>query len=366
MIDWSKYGLRELPFAQTKVINVNVRDERLNGKLFCEDVVKESMTKLRQLVDSQLPMIYVSSSGEVLGTGKSTVLAATYWELKEAGQAAVWIQTTGFLSTTAMIAQLYDNLIADGYILKLKKKLDANFDAAKVGELLGKSLITVQPGLRNAVYKVLNSEDEDAARTFANIRRSTWVYGGIDVLGAILMLMESIKVSRFYFFIDQFEEYVLHTPSAKLANDINDLLRACNERATILVTMHPDAEAPYIEAGGSYVQSLAPINVNTKVDIPPLDENKALVLAKFYLSSFRTKDFNGTSIYPFQGDVIRYLAYKTKWNTRDFLTAFRNALMQGAHVGYPEINGRFISDKTNHQQVLGVATNEWQKFTKQS
>lgn len=362
MFDWSKYRLKDRPFVVTPKIQIDAKDKRTNGKLFCKDVMKEEHERLLDLATSRTNVIYVSSDESVLGVGKSALMAYAYWKLKQRKEDVIWIEATGGISMSPTLGRIVDAMILEGHISKIKRAIDVTkSEAIKVA--LKNSIISPSPTLIRALKKILSMPDEDIAYKYANIRRSILIYSTTEVFRYLLALFEAVGVGYFYFFIDQFEEYIMaHSGKSglrKLGDEVNDLLRNCAERACLVLSVHPNAETVLDSAAGSFITTFAPLK-NSLIVVHRLTPEECKRITQYYLDEFR-EDSKGDP-FPFEESVIRYLSYKASYNVRDLIKLLRNALIEGAKKGFPPIDNKFISNERNHFRVLGNVENEWKDF----
>ena len=150
-----------------------------------------------------------------------------------------------------------------------------------------------------------------------------------------------------------------------MANDFNDLLKAIQNRATLVVSLHPEAEKVLMGAAGEYIQTLAPINEETMIVVKPLTPDDAVKLTLFYLNKYRRfKNEKKQGLYPFSESVLKYLCIKTNGTPRKFITALYDALMLGTRQNWVLIDEKFISNENNHRKILPGASNDWERFQK--
>lgn len=365
--EWSRYDLEDNPFLLRPAINVWALDKRLNGRLFCEEIVSDQMKKLMSLITRELNVVYVNSPLSVLGTGKSAVMAAAHWRLMDKERTVIWVEATGGVSTSPTLGRIVDSMVGQGIFDDMYRVIgEITYD--RIRGMLSDFYRNPSPALTQALVKVFRTPPGETAKKFANIRRSILISSAIELFGYLISLMTACGLTRPVIFIDQFEEYVrAHRGSwqlGRLGNDINDLLRAIQNRATLVVSLHPEAEKVLMTAAGSWVRTFAPISVETMVTIEPMTPKDAVKLASFYLSEYRKEGSDKPVIYPFTEDVLKYISLKTNQNPRSFITALHNALVEGALQYYVDIDAKFVSNEDNHSKVLLGASNEWNKFEK--
>lgn len=361
--DWKEYNLTDNPFLFRPSINITAADRRLNGKLFCKSIVDREFKKLKRLIERDIYAIYVNSQESVLGTGKSALMAAVYWEIQNS-KTAIWVESTAGYSASSILGRVVDSMVADGMFDEMLDFIgDVTFNRIK--ELLSTHYSKPSPIMINALLTIFSVETWEAPKKFANIRRSVLISSAIELFGYLLSLMMVCGYTKPIIFIDQFEEYVLaHRGPArlqKLGNEINDLLRAIQHKGILIFSLHPNAELILMSAAGEWVRTFAPITTQTMVNLRPMTENEAIELAAYYLNDYRIDKKMRDKIYPFSKNVLKYLINKTKF-TRSYLTALHNSLVEGALNGYLKINEDFLSNDENHDNILLDASNTWVEF----
>lgn len=360
-----KYDLDENPFVDLPIINIWATDRRFNGRLFCDGIVKDQYNKLLSLIQMEVPAAYVNSTASVLGTGKSALMAAVHWKLFDEGKNVIWVESTGGLSSAPTLGRVIDSIVAQGIYDKMKSKIgDVNYERIK--GMLSSYYSPPSPTLTSALMKVMSTETEETAKKFANIRRSILISSAVELFGYFISLMMACGFSRPIIFVDQFEEFVQSHRGASqlriLGDDLNDLFRTLQNRATLIFSLHPEAEYVLMSAAGKYVQTFAPINSETTVIIPQMKPDDGVKLASFYLSEYRKKGSQKPAIYPFSGDFLKYVCIKSFGSPRSFLRTLHYAILEGAVQDYRLLDSGFLSDPVNHARILPGLPSEWEKF----
>jgi uncharacterized protein YneF (UPF0154 family) len=361
------YDLSDNPFIQTPAISMWAVDKRLNGKLFCEEIVQEQLNKLMRLIRRQTKVVYVNSSVSVLGTGKSALMASAYWKLIDQGQNTIWTEATGGLSSSPTLGRIVDAMVAQGIFETMLNKI-GEVTESRIKQMLQPMYNRPSPTSISALVNILNMSPGETAKKFANIRRSILISTSMELFGYLVSLMEACGFSRPIIFIDQFEEFVqAHRGASQMAvlgNDMNDLLRALQNKATLVLSLHPEAENVLMSAAQSYIKTFAPITSETMVTVPPMKPKEGVKLAEVYLSAYRIKGSKRPNLYPFTEDVLEYICWKTRGTPRQFLSALYEAILEGAEQNYQTIDEKFITNPSNHAKVLSDAPLEWNKFHK--
>ncbi|MCK4477386.1 hypothetical protein KAU88_02520 [Candidatus Bathyarchaeota archaeon] len=363
--DWRRYDLKDNPFTDQAFINIWANDRRLNGRLFCEEIVTKEMGKLMSLIVRKPNLIFVYSPRVVKGTGKSALMAAAYWKLYDAKQNVVWAEATGGYSTSPTLGRIIDSMVAEGVFDNMKEAI-GEISYSRIRDMLKASYRIPLPSLVGALVRILEMGPEDTAKKFANIRRSIRVSSATEVFGYVVALMEACKLGRLIVFIDQFEEFVRshrgYAALDRLGNDINDLFRATLGRASLVVSMHPEAFEIFGKAASEYIPEIVQIGEERTVTLGPFESDDAIRLAAYYLGKYKIEGSEKPELYPFEESVLRYIHLKTQKNPRPFIISLHNALIEGAMEEHVSIDENFIKDTTNHQRVLIGAENEWQEF----
>lgn len=361
--DLSKYYLKDNPFLTSPIINVLSKDKRINGRLFCKEIESSEFSKLMALIAEEYNMIFVYSPSSVLGTGKSALMAAAYWDLHDRHENPIWAEATGGVATSPTLGRVIDSMLVEGVVDRIKKKI-GEFSYTKIFHLLNEQFRPI-PGLVGALAKVLQTTPDETAKKFTNIRRSLLTFSATDVFGYLTALMLAAGLKRPVIFIDQFEEFVrTHHGYAmldRLGNEINDLLRATQNRTTLVVSLHPEAESILSTAASKYIEELAPLNDQTMVRLRPLEPLASIKLAECYLSEYRIEKSEQPPTYPFNEDVLKYTCLEVHKRPRAFIIALHYALLQGADAGFPEITPDFISNEQIHMKIFGKPS-EWKKY----
>jgi len=362
-IEWPKYDLKDNPFLTSPIINVLSNDKRINGQLFCKEIVSDQFNRLMELIAEEHNMVFVYSPVSVLGTGKSALMAAAYWELRQRKENVIWAEATGGIATSPTLGRIVDSMLVEGVIDRVKEKIgDISYE--KIFRMLSPHFRPI-PGLVGALVRILQTTPDETAKKFVNIRRSILTFSSTEVFGYLTALMMECGLRRSTIFVDQFEEFVTtHYGYAllnRLGNDINDLLRATQNRVTLVVSLHPEAEKVLMTAASRYIQELAPINDQTLIKLPPFESNDSVDLASYYLKEYRIEGSRRPQIYPFEEDVLRYTCVEVHKRIRAFLKALHYALEQGAKHDFIEIDEEFISDEDNHRKIFGTPS-DWKKF----
>lgn len=362
MIDWSRYSLRDIPFLAIPAIKIDSPDIRANGRLYYKDVAREQLETIKKMILSDyFPAVFLRTRETVLGNGKSAFLAAAYWDLHDQDKNLLWCTATFNPRMRDLLSRILDSMVMQGKLSKLRQSLKP-ISRRTIEEALEKRGQKLGPSTLYAILQLLLAEEHKLTYVYSNIRRRIPVQLHTDLFGAFLNLFYAIGESRFTVFIDQFEEYVRSHETMgerlRLAHDINDLQRSIGESTTLVVSLHPRAEA-ILTTSAPESETFTRIETSS-VELPPFDENSLVKMVEFYFNAFRPNNYGGAPLHPFEEKVIRYSAHRTSMNARDLILALRAGLIHCSFGECNKINGEFLSKY--HQKMFGGLENEWQNF----
>ena len=297
-----KFGLSEQPFVDVSVIDVSKSDKRVNGSLYAEKAAHKKLDRLLQRIEDEETVTYVSSGDVELGSGKSALMAATFWRLKQSKEVIpLWARATGSIAAGPTVGRIIDSMITDGYTEELRKKL-GSFTFAKVSNLLSKYYNPPSTQISGKLAEILELPGTQVIQKITNVKRSLLTYSAVDFFGYFLGLFLAAGFPRFVIFVDQFEEYVqAHTTSAalqRLGDDFRDLIEGAAMKTSLVFSLHSRAEEILGNLG--YASRVGAINQESKIAIDPLSPEDGVELAEVYLNAFRVPNFKGSSRFPFE------------------------------------------------------------------
>jgi len=186
----------------------------------------------------------------------------------------------------------------------------------------------------------------------------------------ILEITSSAGFTRHYFFLDQMEDTIMATPTSRMgefSQGMRRVLEASVNKATIVVTLHPDSELKLNTSAAQHLQNLAPLDEKHTVDLTTLDRRseKAVSLAAEYMKHFRQGD-PPTPTYPLDPEAIRYLCYLKDGNIRLILQQLHQCLKLGVTDGHPVIDLDYILQ--HHGETMGSELNlaKYEEFKESS
>jgi len=362
LIDWKQYGLTNIPFLAIPAINIDSVDIRANGRLFCKEIAERPLEKMKQLILSEsFPMIFLRTESEVLGNGKSALLAAAYWDLRDQGKNLLWSTATPDPKIRDLLSRILDSIVKEEKLKALREKLDP-ISSTKIQNILAAKTEKLGSSAIYAMLQLLSAKEYELTYVYSNIRRRIPVQSHADLFGAFLNLFYAIDEPRFTVFVDQFEIYVrchrTASEQASLSEDLNLLHRAIGESTTLVVTIHPIAEGILRHSAPEF-ETFTRIE-KCSVDLPKYDEEDLVKMVKYYLRAFRPEGYDGDEFHPFDEKVIRYAAHRTDMNPRDLISALRAGLVYGSFQKYAKIDEKFLMD--HHKDMFGGLDNKWRDF----
>jgi hypothetical protein len=161
-----------------------------------------------------------------------------------------------------------------------------------------------------------------------------------------------------YFFLNQFEWSV--PSSAKIREfciGMRRILEASENKASIIVTLHPEAHKKLASPLAEHLRTLAPFDGRhyKVLNVLPKDGKLAVLLGETYITSFRLEMVSDPT-HPFEPVVIRYICFLYGGNIRDILQSLHKCIEVGVKLGYPKIGMEFLVN--HHQEILGRGFNE--------
>jgi len=183
--------------------------------------------------------------------------------------------------------------------------------------------------------------------------------GKIEMFESILRLLVFAGFEQHYFFLDQMEDAIMTTPTGKVGEfclGMRRMLEACINRATIVVTLHPDSEMKLSTQAGQHLLTLAPLDTHHRVDVMTLEPGSedAIPLVAEYLRHFRIGTAPSVT-YPLDPQVIEYVCFLKEGNVRDLLHQLRDCLKFGAASRNPSIDMQFVL--SHHRETMGMEIN---------
>lgn len=360
MEKWNKYHFTVNPFMEASHLEPELNDDRLNGKIFSTAGMKGSHQELLELIELEKQICYVRSDDQSLGTGKSALMAAVYWEMKEDPQKSkkylpIWVSVHDFRTINQLMGRVVETFVFSGVTDILNKKL-GQATYGNVDALLAEKKKQRLPGEVSSLQLILSMPRDRLAWKYMNIRRTYPTIGSVELFTDFMLMLSSIDDRRILVFIDQFEEYVDYQTGQKLVQlgrDIKDLRRCMSEcgNLTFVVTLHPTTQRKFEQASAGIMATYGDVMQNAAT-VEKLVPRYLVEIARLYISHFRTKNFpnNLSREYPFQERVITYVATNSKNNPRIMIRILGNLLEEAKLAGTEEITMDFVRQPKVHMR----------------
>ncbi|MCE9653231.1 MAG: hypothetical protein K8Q89_09320 [Nitrosarchaeum sp.] len=364
MVTWEDYELTDIPFRETGHIDTSLMDVRLNGKIFSKDGFEPTFDKLLSLISKDKSVCYLRSHKETRGTGKSTLLAAVYWHLKDESSKEylpTWVTVHDYRTVTHLFSRILDTFVTNGVFTKIHEKLE-EVTVDSISSLLSKKISSPSPSVIDAVAKILSVPDGQLAWKYQNIRRSIPFVSPFEIFSYIMMMYSEIDSRKIIVFIDQFEEYVQFQRQSRklpqLAEDLKDIYRMCSQlqNMTFVLTLHPVSESDFESAGKELLHTYGNISENA-ADLEEITNKQLVSVAVKYLKYYRAPNAPNDieKYHPFTKEAIDYIAEKSHLNCRTMIRLLHNALMEAREEGQLKLSLEFIKDPKTHEAIgLGV------------
>lgn len=364
MIDWTTYYLKDIPFVEYPSISVGSRDDRINGKIFSLPGMESAYQKLLSLIKRERGVCYVRSDSEVLGTGKSALMAAIYWHCKTDKDLMqrfrpIWVDVKDFRNITQLLGKVLDTLVFEQITDLIKAKMK-DLSRSAIDRFLSSEKPQRSPSVIFALSRILSVQREELPWKYVNIKRSISTVSAVEIFEYMLTLFRKVDSSRVLIFIDQFEEYVKHQRGAarirQLGEDINDILRTIQEcqNLSFILTMHPATQREFEKSAGPLIDTFGSIMENSTT-VNPLESHHLVEMAKTYIRHFRIPAAPKAigPIFPFEEEALRYIADRSGGIPRIFLRLLHNTMIEAALAKQDRITLKFIKRPEN-LSIIGI------------
>lgn len=367
MLQWKQYHLKEVPFQEGSFIEPTLTNDRLNGRIFSKDGFKRSYDDLLNLIKKRKSIGYLRSDISSRGTGKSALLAATYWQLKDDPQLSkeyfpVWVTVQDYRNMSDLLSRVLDTFVLSGLVGTLQKSLE-DTTSESIKKLISEKISQPSPTVLMALSKVLSVPLEELPWKYINIKRSLPMVGTFELFRYFLHLLSVVEKRRIIVFIDQFEEYVENQVTSpknlrKLANDMKDIYRTTNasENLMFILTLHPSTQHDFEEASLEVIRSYGEIAENSAT-LEGLKPHHFVKIAQKYILRYRSDNPPNDidSNHPFTISALEYIATVADGNVRTFIRLCFNALMEASLQEIKKIDNKFLTAQKNHYKIgLGV------------
>ena len=394
---YKDYCLSDNPFPTTPILDPSSDNDRINGRIFNTDIMVEEIKSLQSKIRRRLPLIYVENSDFVRGVGKSALIVQHWRQLqKDKGVTSIYIRSEKKFKPVDFAARFISQWHTDGYLwpvvlstlaayvkenprgeitvagaehfaetfpqLPLRVISLSYFNVFNPDQLISDLAVWAHrrlgDGLPLELAHVFFQSYLTDPRTFPEaypkvLRKHKW--DNITMIAAMYRLMKLGGYEYHYFFLDQFED-VVHGLSGKALITFNTELRrlveASIDQATMIVSLHPGANATLRSDEGGDIRSIAPLDQRHVVSVWPLTKEEASQLAQTYLDFFRLLELSPPdALYPFTAGAIEEICDTFEGNIRNCLQAFNYAIEIGIGADCPAIDQDFLAKY--HSDITG-------------
>jgi hypothetical protein len=397
MSSYSDYYLSDNPFPTTPILNPNSDDARINGAIYNPDIMAEEIRSFRGKIRRRPPLIYIENSDFVRGVGKSALIVQQWRQLQKHGDlTSIYVRSEKKLKPADFAARLISRWHEDGYLWSVllrvlaayaQEKPDGEITSAAV-EMFAQTFPEVPFRIISLLNFMVYNPDQlitDIAawahrkagdglpRELANTFFQSYLTDprtfpdaypkalrrhrrdNITMIAAVYDLLRLGGYVYHYLFFDQFEDVVHGLSGQSLITfntEMRRLIEASIGRATMIVSLHPGANATLSSAEGGDITSVAPLDQRHVVSVWPLTKDEAGLLARTYLDYFRPPQSPHPSpLYPFSSKAIEQICDTYKGNVRACLQAFNYAIEKGVDEGFPAIDEAFLV--AHHADITG-------------
>jgi hypothetical protein len=390
--------LSDNPFPSSAILDPFNDNPQINGVIFNEQVFDEEIKFLRQKIELGTNVIYVAGLKFDKGIGKSALIAHEWRRLKGLQNvSSVYVRCkpgegpgnfckriiiewhrTGYLWNA--FRNILLNYASEEQSLKLSKEsVETMFSVFKEPpETLPLTLytyVTKPDRLADDVTRWLSNKLNVNERHMSMVIQTYLTYPSslseklerarldeIEMFRDFLVLLEFSGIRYNYFFLDQLEDAIMATSSSKLnvfCVAIRRMIEAAVNKASIIVTLHPDSEMKLDTQQARDLLGIAPLDLGHRVDVMSMEAGSELTidLSLEYLNFNRTSD-PPFPTFPFSPEVLRYVCFLKDGQIRAILQQLHECIKFGASKGSPPIDIDFVLK--HPRETLGALVNKSQ------
>lgn len=405
MSKYEIYNLRENPFPQAGTLNPFSKDPRENGEIFQLSLMADEVKQFEKAINDRLNLIYIMGLVHERGTGKSALLVhqlrkleyqqntmEKIWPIyirctmKEKPEhfcnriIEVWHQTGKLWSMFEQLllkyAQSTDSRSITEATVKVlfrhnkrppqKLNLMQYFHISKP-EPLARAIAQFVDKTQGANTEIVSAfiemylsepnslPDKLKAKRFRNADE-------IDIFGEFLRLMQ-FDFNRYHFvFLDQLEDVIANLTERTVTSfclSMRRLLEVSKDKATYIVTLHPDSEIRLEGQAAKHLTTLAPLNRPHRIDLrlPKWEGDASVQLAQVYLDYYRIKK-GDDSTFPFTPNAIKFVTFCCNRCIREILQRLYFTLDFAVNQQVSKIDYEFM--KTHPEETVGINIREKQ------
>lgn len=392
---YASLGLRDNPFPHVPTVDPTSSDTRMNGSIYNEELFCGQIAALRQRLDRRENLIYAENTRFALGVGKSALITREWRRLREQSPEATVYVRCGH-KTQANTVDGACNAIVDawyrngalwkalcGLLLKYGREADAPvlnrgvidnlialhpkpprvlsaralmlWDVSGAVGTIARWLEEIAPRVSHDVAVVFLSTMLSKPGKFSEAYARKAKRREVTAFVSILEILQVGGLGHIYIFLDQFEE-LIHGRGRKellgLASSMRQILEACPDSATFVVTLHPNAVMALNTPEGQSLTTIAPLDQRRVVDLPNITPPQAVRLAETYLRHFRLDGAEcNASTAPFDDDCIELISSERDGNIRQILQTLHYCVAAAVEHGVARIDTEFY--RRHHRDITG-------------
>lgn len=331
---WKSFYLKDTPFKEASHIQPESNDPRINGRIFDLELLREPFDELLDLIRLK-SISYVRTDAIALGIGKSALMAANYWHVRDdqgefKDYLPVWVSVHDYKSIIQLMSRVVETFVFTGIIGVIQKSLPSvNRDEIK--KVLGRKKQQILGSELVALEDLLTTPDENVSWRYANIRRRHPI-SHVELFTDLCIMFGEADKRHILVYIDQFEEYMLNLRGSRMlqfGQDIKDLYRSMTESGNLrfVVSLHPNMELQFVGRASDILQSYGTIEENS-VTVPPFSPENLIGIAQLYIKYYRLDGVPSRvgPNHPFDDEVMNFVAINAKNNPRIMIRILGNLL----------------------------------------
>ncbi len=394
--NYEQYLLEENPFPEVGVLDPTSLNRKVNGEIFCEEIVADEIRAISEKIEGRVNVVYVAGVEFDKGVGKSALVAREWRRLRSKDfVTAPYIRCKsrqkpgdfcdGLVKAWSDLQQVWS---AFGNILR-------DFSGENSGSTLTKQAVDLMLRTHPAPPDTLPftrylhvAKAESLARTLGewmhakdarvdskygrffveqNLTRPANFYdsysklkiSGSDRIDLYKQTMLCLCLGGYkfhYIFLDQFEDAVMPVSSGGLSEfclGMRRMIEANQGLAMMLVTLHPDSETKLELPGATDLVKIAPVDNYHRVDVMAIrpEGDDAIALAVAYMDAYRRARPQYRT-FPLKEEVVRYTCFLEGGNIRRTLQKLHVCLKVAVRRSIPEITMDYVM--ANHRDLMGT------------
>ncbi len=396
MTDYQSFHLSENPFPEVATLDPSSPDAKVNGEIFCEEIVGDEMRNITEKMNRRVNVIYVAGLEFDKGVGKSALVAHQWRPFAKDG-----LITTPYVRCKSknkpddfcdLIVREWGKLgtLWNAFGRLLEQYSSENPSPSLTREAIELMLKTFQrpPEILPLTRFLHITKPHSLAKSMSdwmsrkelridgkfgeffaeqNLTHPEAFFDGylklksagvdrIDWYKSVLYVLRLCGYQYHYIFLDQFEDSVMPISTTGMASfclGMRRIIEASQGLATILVTLHPDSETKLDLPGAGDLVKIAPVDDIHRVDVGVLEQagDDAIALAKSYFDRYRTQH-TAEPTYPLAEDVIRYICFLEGGNVRRTLQKLHVVLRHAAEQDIHSLTMEYV--QSNHRETIGT------------